>query len=309
MAEAFAKFRVGMPGAGAAHASYITRYSALEPNGERNRGSQLELNEHQVSVAAALDEDLRDRALDEEDRSDEVDPVWTWNAPSYLTADHYGLQEGKSARVLRQVSGRDGALHNRITAGITSPERRKRLEEKTAKLRAFFGSKEQFEKAKGGRTHYRVILSFDVPASNSQIRELTNEFLKETFLRLLPSELSTEIPSTLTYTCTFTPARLAEGRYILPRTSTPPSTRNGQRYTPRLPASGVFTSNIFARKRRRGSGKSQQVKLIEKANRFHPSRNETTIAGSDWPSNDSQRKDLKPGTRANNSMLVQKLSL
>src|SRR6266404_421691 len=181
MAEAFAKFRVGTPGAGAAHASYITRYSALEPNGERNRGSQLELNDHQMSMAAALDEDFGDRTLDEGNRADEVDPVWTWNAPSYLTGDHYGIQEDKSSRVLRQVSQRDGALHNRITAGITSPNRHKRLDEKTAKLRAYFGSKEQFEKAKGGRTHYRLILSFDVPASNSQIRELTNEFLKETF--------------------------------------------------------------------------------------------------------------------------------
>ena len=181
MAEAFAKFRVGTPGAGAAHASYITRYSALEPNGERNRDSQLELNDHEMSVAAALEEDLHDPAVDEGNRADEVDPVWTWNAPSYLTGDHYGIQEDKSSRVLRQVSQRDGALHNRITAGITSPNRHKRLDEKTAKLRAYFGSKEQFEKAKGGRTHYRLILSFDVPASNSQIRELTNEFLKETF--------------------------------------------------------------------------------------------------------------------------------
>jgi hypothetical protein len=181
MAEAFAKFRVGTPGAGAAHASYITRYSALVPNGERNRGNQLELYDHQMSVAAALDEDLRDRTLDEGNRADEVDPVWTWNAPSYLTGDHYGIQEDKSSRVLRQVSQRDGVLHNRITAGITSPNRHKRLDEKTAKLCAYFGSKEQFEKAKGGRTHYRLILSFDVPATNSQIRELTSEFLKETF--------------------------------------------------------------------------------------------------------------------------------
>src|SRR4030095_3470857 len=52
---------------------------------------------------------------------------------------------------------------------------------KVANVCAFFGSKEEFEKAKGGRTHYRVILSFDVPATNSQIRDLTNEFLKETF--------------------------------------------------------------------------------------------------------------------------------
>jgi hypothetical protein len=181
MAEAFAKFRVGTPGAGAAHASYITRYSALEPNGERNRGSQLELDDHDMSVAAALEEDLHGPAVDEGERSDESDPVWTWNAPSYLTGDHYGIQEDKSSRVLRQVSQRDGALHKRITAGITSPNRHKRLDEKTAKLRAFFGSKEQFEKAKGGRTHYRLILSFDVAATNSQIRELTNEFLKETF--------------------------------------------------------------------------------------------------------------------------------
>ena len=151
MAEAFAKFRVGTPGAGAAHASYITRYSALEPNGERNRGSQLELNDHQMSVAAALDKDLGDHALDEGDRADEVDPVWTWNAPSYLTGDHYGIQEDKSSRVLRQVSERDGALYNRITAGITSPNLHKRLEEKTAKLRSYFGSMEQFEKAEAIR--------------------------------------------------------------------------------------------------------------------------------------------------------------
>lgn len=176
MAEAFAKFRVGTPGAGAADASYS--YSALEPNGEHNRGNQLELNDHQMSVAAALDKDLGDRTLDEGNRADEVDPVWTWNAPSYLTGDHYGIQEDKSSRVLRQVSEQDRAVHNRITAGITSPTRHKRVEEKTAKLRAYFGSKEQFEKAKGGRTHYRLILSFDVPASNSQIRELTIEFLK-----------------------------------------------------------------------------------------------------------------------------------
>jgi hypothetical protein len=145
----------------------------LEPNGERNRGSQLEQNDDQISVAAALEEDLHDRALDEVDRADEVDPLWTWNAPSYLTGDHYGIQEHESSRVLHQVSERNSSLHDRITAGITSPNRRTRLEEKTAKLRAHFGSKEQFEKARGGRTHYRIILSFDVPATNSQIRDLT----------------------------------------------------------------------------------------------------------------------------------------
>jgi hypothetical protein len=128
MAEAFAKFRVGAPGAGAAHASYITRYSALEPNGKRDHGSQLELIDHQMSVAAALDENLNDRALNDVNRADDADPVWTWTAPSYLTEGHYGP-----------------------------------------------------------------------------------------FIRPSLSELSTEIPSTRTYTSTCTPARLTGGRYIWAR--------------------------------------------------------------------------------------------
>ena len=181
MAEAFAKFRVGTPGAGAAHASYITRTSALEPHSWRNRGAQLELNDAQISVGAALEQDLNDHGLDRADPRDDTDPVWTWNAPSYLTGDHCGVQEDESSRILSRVAQCDHAVHDRVTAGITSPNRRQRLEEKVTRLRAYFGSKEQFEKAKGGRTHYRVILSFDVLATNSQIRDLTNQFLKETF--------------------------------------------------------------------------------------------------------------------------------
>jgi hypothetical protein len=181
MAEAFAKFRVGTSGAGAAHASYITRYSALDPPNGRNRVIQLELQDHEIGTTFALDENLGDRALSETERSGEADPVWTWNAPGYLTGDHYGIQEDRLSRVFEQVSERDSIRHNKITAGITAASRHKRLEEKAAKLRAYFGSLEQFEKAKGGRTHYRTILSFDAPATNSQIRDLTNEFLKETF--------------------------------------------------------------------------------------------------------------------------------
>jgi hypothetical protein len=55
------------------------------------------------------------------------------------------------------------------------------LNEKVAGARMYFGSLEEFEKAKGGRTHYRVVLSFDRPATNREIRELTNGFLAENF--------------------------------------------------------------------------------------------------------------------------------
>jgi len=179
MAAAFAKFRVGTPGAGSSHASYITRASALDPDRHRNRGVELDLNRDEDSVARALDDNLNERAFDEKSDPD-ADPVWTWNAPSFLTGDEYG-RDSKPPRSPRDVNRQDALLTQKMMAPITSLKARRRLREKVANVRAFFGSKEEFEKAKGGRTHYRVILSFDVPATNSQIRDLTNQFLKDTF--------------------------------------------------------------------------------------------------------------------------------
>ena len=181
MPEAFAKFRVGTPGSGAAHASYITRASALEPNYDKDHGSQLELNLDDVSVAAALDDHLDDRALDQTEDTNEADPVWTWNAPSHLTGDDHGIQQGNTGRLIDNIAAHDTPSKSKMTAGSTSRSRAERLRDKVTNLRTYFGYKEQFEKAKGGRTHYRVILSFDVPATNEQIRGLTNEFLKDTF--------------------------------------------------------------------------------------------------------------------------------
>jgi len=180
MAAAFAKFRVGTPGAGSSHASYITRASALEPDRHRNRGVELDLDRDDNSVAGTLDDHLNDRAIDNQ-KDNDADSVWTWNAPNFLTGDDYGSDESKSSRALSDVTAQDAILTEKMMAGVTSQNDRRRLKEKVANVRAFFGSKEQFEKARGGRTHYRVILSFDVPATNSKIRDLTNQFLKETF--------------------------------------------------------------------------------------------------------------------------------
>jgi hypothetical protein len=180
MSAAFAKFRVGTPGAGSSHASYITRPSALEPDKQRARETDLGLNRDDNSVTETLDDDLRERAFGEE-RDHDADPVWTWNTPSFLTGDDYGSDESRFSRAHRDVTPLDALLTEKMMAGVTSQNDRRRLKEKVANVRAFFGSKEEFEKAKGGRTHYRVILSFDVPATNSQIRDLTNQFLKETF--------------------------------------------------------------------------------------------------------------------------------
>jgi hypothetical protein len=90
----------------------------------------------------------------------DADPVWTRNAPDFLTGD---------------TSGRNPELRQ-----SNAPEKLT-LKAKTENLRLYFGSLEDYERRKGGRTHYRIILSFDVPASNLQIRDLTNQVLEQAF--------------------------------------------------------------------------------------------------------------------------------
>src|SRR6185369_6007358 len=128
MTAAFAKFRIGTPGSGSSHASYITRTSALEPDKQRARETDWEPNREDNSVAGALDDHLNERAFDDESEPN-ADPVWTWNAPNFLTGDDYGSDESRPSRAPRDVTPH---------------------------------------------------LSLDVPATNSQIRDLTNQFLKET---------------------------------------------------------------------------------------------------------------------------------
>src|SRR5712692_4577786 len=109
MAAAFAKFRVGTPGAGSSHASYITRASALEPDRQRARETELELSREDNSVADALDDHRNEREFGEEPDHD-ADPVWTWNAPNFLTGDDYGSDESKSSRAPSDGNPQDALL-------------------------------------------------------------------------------------------------------------------------------------------------------------------------------------------------------
>lgn len=72
---------------------------------EQKRGSQLELNLDEMSVAAALDDHLNDRALDQSENSSDVDPVWTWNGPSHLTDDDFGIDQVSKGRATSDVRG------------------------------------------------------------------------------------------------------------------------------------------------------------------------------------------------------------
>src|SRR5262249_36214398 len=100
-----------------------------------------------------------------------ADPIWTWNAPEFLTGD--------GGRARSDADLREGAETGRVAA----VDRRDKLtlKEKVQNVKDYFGSLEDYERRKGGRTHYRIILSFDVPASNEQIRDLTNRFLEQAF--------------------------------------------------------------------------------------------------------------------------------
>ena len=177
-ASSIAKVSVGKSGCGAAHASYITRMSALDPEGRdrarsnaEERFEQLSLLTHdqtektEPSVTETLRDNLDHRSLDAEKEHGgggqrDADPVWTRNAPDFLTGDTNGRTPG---------------------LGQSNASEKLSLKEKTENLRLYFGSLEDYERRKGGRTHYRIILSFDVPATNQQIRDLTNNFLEQAF--------------------------------------------------------------------------------------------------------------------------------
>ena len=101
-----------------------------------------------------------------------ADPVWTWNAPDFLTGDGYGI---------RQEFGSQRAARADRRLGKPEDQDKLTLKEKIQNVKDYFASLEDYERRKGGRTHYRIVLSFDVPATNEQISDLTNKFLDQAF--------------------------------------------------------------------------------------------------------------------------------
>lgn len=184
-----AKVSIGKSGYGAAHASYVTRMSALDPdgrekqrNGEDKRDEQMSLLTHdertqrEPNASETLEENLNSQSLDQTKEQgahhSDADPVWTWNAPEFLTHDRFGTRPELRARHRDQTHKEVGTQNNQGKLTI---------KEKVQNVRDYFGSLEEYERRKSGRTHYRIILSFDVPATNQQIRDLTNSFLEEAF--------------------------------------------------------------------------------------------------------------------------------
>src|SRR5215469_10904900 len=195
MAMPLAKVSVGKSGCGAAHASYITRLSALDPeqahrgrDPAEERASSISLPFQALdsaagpSVSQTIDEHLSARSLTAQGSmagayGGDVDPIWTWNAPGYLTGERHGTRPEWTQ------SGNNDGRGNTNNHGSDVPRSQDKLslKEKIENVKLYFGSREEFERKKGGRTHYRIILSFDVLGTNEQIRDLGNKFLREVF--------------------------------------------------------------------------------------------------------------------------------
>src|SRR6266700_1910061 len=121
MGAAMIKVTVGRAGHGAANVAYITRLSALEPEEHRR---EIEAREQgltgyssyisregalEPSAAQSIDETLDEKALNENaaDRAEtekDVDPVWTWNAPEYVTGDTFGSEEYRGRMQKQEAS-------------------------------------------------------------------------------------------------------------------------------------------------------------------------------------------------------------
>src|SRR6266481_3545382 len=110
MGAAMIKLTVGTAGRGAANVAYITRLSALNPEEHRREKEEQERGLTGYSsyisregalepgAAQSIEEVLDEKALTENEadkakKEIDADPIWTWNAPEYVTGDTFGSEE------------------------------------------------------------------------------------------------------------------------------------------------------------------------------------------------------------------------
>lgn len=109
------------------------------------------------------------------------DPVWTWNAPTYVTGDGYGAAKGDPLQILLENLPAPVLTPSQIGLG---PERNGfdfSLDEKRERGIAHFSVLADLEELKGGPSHFRIILSVGPEVSNRELKALVNAFLRENF--------------------------------------------------------------------------------------------------------------------------------
>jgi hypothetical protein len=226
MAMPMTKVSVGKSGYGAAHASYITRMSALESpdrdkeQSEKQPAEQISLliydrADAEPTVSETLNDSLNERALKEERSTAraparDADPIWTWNAPDFLTGERHGAKPERPDKSRQTVT--DKSIDPQATD--QKSQDKLTLAEKVENIKLHFRSREEFERRKGGRTLITGSssrLMSRQPTSKSENSLMT--FLARRSQKQLGSAQYIETPSTHTRTSTFIRARLMASGY------------------------------------------------------------------------------------------------
>src|SRR5262249_58672807 len=166
MAMPLAKVSVGKSGCGAAHASYITRLSALDPE-QKDRGGDPEERSSSMSfafrdpdsaggpsVSQTINEHLSAPSLRPEEsmaggHERATDPIWTWNAPGYLTGERHGTR----AEWKRADNNDARGNTNEQRTDVPGSHEKLSLEEKIENIKLYFGSRESSRgRREAGRT-------------------------------------------------------------------------------------------------------------------------------------------------------------
>lgn len=109
------------------------------------------------------------------------DPVWTWNAPAYVTGDCYGAAQGDPLGAA--LGGQDAPdltpthLGVRPDAGGFDFS----VAEKRERAVAYFSVLADLEELRGGPTHFRIVLTVGPEATNRELKAMVNAFLGENF--------------------------------------------------------------------------------------------------------------------------------
>jgi hypothetical protein len=179
MARAVAKVTAHAAG-GAENAAYIAR-----PQEERSRAAEPRPGEEPVAGRGERLAEMREgdagSAQGRVSEGSDVDPVWGWNIPWFVTGEAHGVWETEEGRTL--LESRSLALAARhLGLGPAPPSAAKlSADEKRENLIAHFSALADLEERQKGLSHFRIILTVGPEVSVGELKAMVNDFLRANF--------------------------------------------------------------------------------------------------------------------------------
>jgi hypothetical protein len=114
-------------------------------------------------------------------REGDDDPIWTYNAPEFVTGDRCGIWDDAVAR--ESLEKNSPPLAALLSRASQHEQTRKplTLDDKRENAIAYFSVLIELEERRGVATHFRIILTVGPEASNRELKVMVNAFLKENF--------------------------------------------------------------------------------------------------------------------------------